>query len=52
MHFHARHIVNLALLIKYLFTFLFRAEKDALHVEKVINSARMPKDRNAECVLQ
>lgn len=31
---------------------LQQAEKDALHVEKVINSARMPKDRNAECVLQ
>ncbi|XP_020603621.1 EH domain-binding protein 1-like [Orbicella faveolata] len=30
---------------------LQQAEKDALHVQKVIDSARMPKDRN-ECVLQ
>ena len=29
----------------------FRAEKDALHVQKVIDNARIPKDKG-ECVLQ
>ena len=29
----------------------FRAEKDALHVQKVIDNARIPKDK-VECVLQ